>query len=304
MDIVRKNRRRLKVEKNIHTLDQDIKMLKRKVELLESQLKYEQLDIDQLERMSIENIFRSIIGTYERRLEKEKQELLDVQLKYQRSRVKLDLLNQAHDGLRLELLELANIQEIYDAVVNAKENELQNSGSDFAKLLNDFNEQIASLELDNESIDEALFVGYDAIPTIDQILQSLNLASKYDDRDRILFGTTYYDSYKYAHLNDAQGKMNQLSLKLHKYKSELADVTGFTGPIFDLTKVDIFLDFLFDTYFVDIAIQNKIHGSIQAADQLRTRIEKSIRRLEQLKIGNEEKIFNLAVKRTNLLESI
>jgi len=69
-------------------------------------LRRKKRDVDQLEGMNLTNLFYSILGTKEERLEKERQEYLAAKLKYDQCRDELDALEKEIHDLKLQLGEI------------------------------------------------------------------------------------------------------------------------------------------------------------------------------------------------------
>lgn len=137
------------------------------------------------------------------------------------------------------------------------------------------------LELQIKELSEAITAGRAALSTAQQILDSLNSAKSWGTWD-VIGGGIISDIAKHSHLDEAQGKVEQLQSQLRWFKTELADVTVNADMQVNVDSFLRFADYFFDGLFADWAVLNKISKSQSQVQNTKSQIERALYQLNSM----------------------
>lgn len=227
---------------------------------LEQILQKEQADVDQLECGSLTAFFYNVIGKMDEKLTKEKQEAYAAQVRYNAVARELTGIESDLRKCETELATLFDCESRYATVLKEKAQALKNAGGMTAEEILKLEERSAYLESQQQELREAIHAGQVARKAADNVLSSLNRAEGWGTWD-LFGGGLMSDMIKHSHLDDAQASVEFLQSQLRRFKTELADVT-ITANF--QVNVDGFLrvaDYLFDGFFADWAVLERIHHS-------------------------------------------
>ena len=227
-----------------------------------------------------------MFGKKEERLDKERREAYAAKAKYdsaerEKQAVKYDL-----DRYLAELESLQNADEEYAALLKERVDAIG-----FGKAANDedllaLEENLYFLENNKKELDEAIAVGNQAATLASEVIFNLEKAEELFVWD-VLFDSMLVDFQKHDFLDKARHAGEKLQQALHRFRSELADVTIDENIDVVLDDFLSFADFFFDGLFSSMAVNDRIKKSKANMENARNKIYSTLRILGTLAADNE-----------------
>lgn len=260
-----------KLQSKLSNLEEEILITKDKYNKLKASLSKEKKDVDKLESISLSYILHRLKGSIDEKLSKEKYEYLEAQAKFIEVDDYLNRLISNKESLNKEICDIGNIQKKY--------NNLLEKASDYISKLNNGQSQevtrlkhkIQKLHLEKKEVQEAINEGENLLPTIDKAISSLNSAENWGIYDMI-GGGFFATIGKRSNMNDAADSFNSIKVILNRYNAELNDLSHDINISLDLDGFSGAMDYLFDNFFTDYIIQNKIESALHSAKVLRVKV--------------------------------
>ena len=100
------------VQNKINNLENDITTLSEEVELYFKEMEKEKKDVDNLENGYIRSYFLELIGTYEKKLNREKQEAYKAITRYQSAKYQLDILQNEIENYKKNYMKLIKLNQL------------------------------------------------------------------------------------------------------------------------------------------------------------------------------------------------
>ena len=203
-------------------LDEKMKSNQHSLALKENEIEKEYKDISLLESLSMNSLFRVILGDKSEQLELARQEYLKAILDYKDFKKQKELLefeykiiNEKTQNLELKEKELADLNKERNTKLKTKES---NEQSIFLKLYT---------QLDNHQklyyeIRSAYEIGIDCTDSVTLIIKKLNQAIKLRNWNPIKNSTNY--KYEKSVVDESVIEYNKLKLNLLRFEDELADI--------------------------------------------------------------------------------
>ncbi|MBQ3008775.1 MAG: hypothetical protein IJD80_04210, partial [Oscillospiraceae bacterium] len=185
-----------------------------------------------------------------------------------------------------ELENLQNSDEEYAALLKERVDAIG-----FGKAANDedllaLEENLYFLENNKKELDEAIAVGNQAATLASEVIFNLEKAEELFVWD-VLFDSMLVDFQKHDFLDKARHAGEKLQQALHRFRSELADVTIDENIDVVLDDFLSFADFFFDGLFTSIAVNDRIKKSKANMENARNKIYSTLRILGTLAADNE-----------------
>ncbi len=253
--------------------------LSKKLEELDKIRIKEQQDVDNLEKFSFASLISSIKGDRVERLEKEKDEAYAATVRYEAA---LKEYNSVCDNIEYyenELVKIGDAQHEYEALINEKFTYLKQSGNPQAEEIMRLDELIGRMTKEIKEIDEALLAGDKVKETIILVTEDLEEAEYHAEMD-LRSRRSAHDRVKYRHLNEAEGHIATLQIRMGSFRAELADVEIDTDINIDIGLCTEFAD-MFGNIFTEIKVLEKIRNLHNQAKNTRDKIISTIYRLEE-----------------------
>lgn len=259
-----------KVERNREDLLKRIREHESLIVKLEVELVMEQEDVEKLTKMSLTNLFHTILRSKEEQLELERQQELVATLKLQEAKqslkeLKEDLLEVGH-----QLASLSTAHSDYNRLMLRKEAALRNSAH-AAHELEEMEEHITSKSLLLKEIGEALSAGKGVISSLSYASEQLEKAENWGNWDMWANGGLISTHIKHGHIDDARVSIHNANRQLQVFHKELADLQRSTDIHIDISGTLKMADYWFDGLITDWLVQGKIKG---AQDQVLEAIHK------------------------------
>lgn len=251
------------------------------VHALQEIFQKEQADVDQLEGRSLSSFFYDLVGKKDEKLTKERQEAYAAKAKYDTAVRELAAIQEDLHRYEGEFNSLGDCESQYAAILQEKIQAVKETGNSTAQQILDLEARASSLANQHRELEEASAAGSEALATADQILKSLHSAENWGTWD-LFGGGMFADMAKHSHLDEAQASVEQLQSQLRRFKTELADVT--IDATFQV-NVDGFLrvaDYIFDGFFADWAVLDKIKQSQTQIQNTRDQISQVVASLQAM----------------------
>lgn len=283
----------------LHKIDSMLKELREgqlslegKLSELKAVLDKENIDVKKLEKMSITNIFYSVLGNIGEHLEKERREALAAKLKYDQAARDFGYVKDAILKLSSERVIYIDCERKYDSLYVKKRDMLMKSDPEKAQRLLDYTDQTRASKNTLKEIKEAIFAGRNVISSLDNALGSLDSAEGWGVWD-MLGGGLISNMAKHSHIDNAKYEAERTQNLLRQFKTELADVRIKDDIEFETDGFAKFADFFFDGLIADWFMQSKIQNSHASISQVKSQVQSvlsKLGRLEEQEASNIEKL--------------
>lgn len=239
----------------------------------------EQADVDRLKGRSLAAFFYNVIGKMDERLDKERQEAYAARVKYDAAARELEAVEHDLNRFEAEYHELRGCEQAYENTLKEKAAAVKATGGDNAEEILKLEERSAFLKSQKKELGEAIAAGDAALSTTEQVLDSLNSAEGWGTWD-LLGGGLIADMAKHSHLDEAQGRIEELQSQLRRFRTELADVTIQADMQVSVDGFLRFADYFFDGLFADWAVLDKINQAQSRVLDTKSQIENALSRLD------------------------
>ncbi|MCG0276244.1 MAG: hypothetical protein L5655_08830 [Thermosediminibacteraceae bacterium] len=290
-----------KIRRRLEEAERSFKKLKKRLCELKELLDKEKKDVDNLDGMSLANLFYSILGIKEERLREERQEYLAAKLKYDQCLDELKALEKEIHDLKLQVEEINILEREYQDVLRKKEEILEKMGDNTSRELANLSEKLARARANAKEIKEAIEVGNAAMVELEKVLRWLDSASSWSAWDMI-GGGIISTAIKHSHINEARNAASQAQYHLHKLERELKDVGRFQNLDIDIGSFATFADFFFDGLIADWVVHSRIRQSQENTRQVLEEVKQVIRELSDALQETEKEIDRILYERQELVK--
>ena len=275
----------IETHKNVlEDLIRELEELDRAVKEKESILLKENKDVEELEKMSFQSLFHSILGDKDEKLIKERYEASRASLEYQRVLQEYNFKKQDADKLQKRIDQYDNLyKELEELQLQIHYNQ-----PEILRL----KEQKETIQYELKELDEAISTGKmasDSLWSLEVLLSKANDWSTFD----MFSDSMLADIMKRENLSKAQQQLQVAKGKLLAFERELQDVNINQLNVPELDGFDFVMDFFFDNIFFDYTIKSRIKDSLTRVRQVIDKVDPSLKRLKETRI-----------EKNNSLESI
>lgn len=240
-------------------------------------------DIEEAGEKSFAYFIRTVIGSQERKIEKEKQEQIEARYQLDKVSEQLEEAKANYEQLafnvtktRAELEDLKKIIAVSDPSYKEKVDEESKKRMGWRQEL--------------VEVDEAFNAGKSILNRIDEALKHLGSANSWSTMD-MLGGGFFTDMMKYDKIDEAENLMSKVESELRRYELELKDVEYEWNSSYEfISGGHRAMDIFFDNIFTDISNNKKINNNINSLENLKNQIITVQNRLKGMKREIKEKI--------------
>ncbi len=256
------------------------------IELL-SELEKKQRDEKIIDITSFSSIFTTLLGNYQKRINRHQRQLIELKLKYTKEKEHLKVLEEELKEMDQNIENLSNDSLFYAQYYLSDDNELSNHLPEAIKA------KYLALEEKRKNLMEkqiGLLAAYKLVEhirdNINSIQKSLDTASKWIASDSFIHDQSENKDVNYTHLDGMAYDFAQLSSRLRDLKKDLEDLGSFNTLIgIGIDNSIRIVDYWFDNLFTDLKVQDKIAEDQQQVHSLVYYVEKILLDLkEQLRI--------------------
>jgi hypothetical protein len=268
----------------------------------EKELDKEQLDVDKLNKMSLTNLFYTILRSKDEQMDKEYQEVLAAKLKLDNIISQIEDTQNQISILESEKGKLNDFERRYEKLMKEKYELYKQVSSANADKVSELENNISLLKSNIKEIGEAILAGNRVITQLNQVEKSLNSAHGWGTWD-MFGGGLMTDMIKHSHIDDARADASAVQSLLNQFKTELADVHITSQIHIDIEGFSKFADFFFDGLISDWVVQSKINDSLSSVSKVKNEVNQVLAKLQTMKSSDNGKVTSLENELKYLIEN-
>jgi len=269
---------------------------------LEVELETEQQDVEKLTRMSLANLFHTILRSKQEQLELERQQALAVALRLQEAKKTLEELQQELIVVGEQLAELADAHAQYDEAMKQKEAALRHSPQAVHEL-EEMEQQISLQSLLLKEIGEALSAGKGVMGLLTDASNSLQRAENWGNWDMWANGGLISTHIKHSYVDEARNFIHHANRQLQLFQKELADLKQSADIHIDISETLKMADYWFDGLITDWLVQGKIMNAQEKTLDALHQIRIVVKALEADYASAERQLQQLQSNRLSWIEN-
>ncbi|NBI27490.1 hypothetical protein [Chengkuizengella marina] len=282
---LRKRRKlKLKLDQLELTLQDEHSKLKKYKKILEN----EEQDVSKLESFSLTSLFYTVLGTKDKKLQKEKEEYLAAKLKYDESYETVSDVKQEKIELQKLLRNYKDVEAEYESILKLKKQLILQSEDENTKKLIHLTEAKSELQEDLRELEEAIHAGNNAKNNLNTMIEALRSAKNWGTYDMI-GGGLISTAAKHSKIDKANQYAHQVQKSLRLFKNELLDVKMDHHLNLQIHSFEKFADYFFDGLIFDWIVQSKINNSLNNVMKISRQVSDIILQLnkQSTKVQNE-----------------
>ncbi len=275
---------------------------KKKLVKLTGQLKKEFEDIQKLEGQSLSSLFYNILGSKEKKIDKERQEYLAARLKYNNCKNEISELEYEIESLKIKINQMGTPEADYKDLLNEKKNTL--IGKNDEKYLK-FEELLGMYFSEKKELTEAIAAGEKAMQGLQMAVHSLQKAKNWGTFD-MFGGGLIATAVKHSNIDDAEQIIKDVQVQLQRFRRELSDVhlSAIPDMIVQLDSFISFADYFFDNLIFDWVVQSKINRSLNNCEHMYTQVSNLVNQLKNSALDVTQKYKSTKAEFTTYIESV
>lgn len=269
---------------DIEMLDNNLNKEEKELRYLERQLNKEKKQMDDLNKLSISNIFISIFKNKKSKKENQEKEYLDAKVKYEKQLLIVNSLREKIKIKRNELDKIENCEEEYDKLMDEKINVLKLQGDYFTKeKIRLLDEKLNEYLKINEDIRKTHKLGKNLLEEVKLAKHDLECSKKWGKVDMVA-KDSMSSIAKQNKIRKVKLKFENIEKLINQFNKELEDIKINN---LEFSNITFAMDIFFDNIFTDISVQRQINDSIEDIERLEDKVQNI---LYKLQIKNEEVI--------------
>lgn len=269
---------------DIEMLDNNLNKEEKELRYLERQLNKEKKQMDDLNKLSISNIFTSIFKNKKSKKENQEKEYLDAKVKYEKQLLIINSLREKIKIKRNELDKIENCEEEYDKLMDEKINVLKLQGDYFTKeKIRLLDEKLNEYLKINEDIRKTHKIGKNLLEEVKLAKHDLEWSKKWGKVDMVA-KDSMSSIAKQNKIRKVKLKFENIEKLINQFNKELEDIKINN---LEFSNITFAMDIFFDNIFTDISVQRQINDSIEDIERLEDKVQNI---LYKLQIKNEEVI--------------
>ena len=269
---------------DIEMLDNNLNKEEKELRYLERQLNKEKKQMEDLNKLSISNIFTSIFKNKKSKKENQEKEYLDAKVKYEKQLLIVNSLREKIKIKRNELDKIENCEEEYDKLMDEKINVLKLQGDYFTKeKIRLLDEKLNEYLKINEDIRKTHKIGKNLLEEVKLAKHDLEWSKKWGKVDMVA-KDSMSSIAKQNKIRKVKLKFENIEKLINQFNKELEDIKINN---LEFSNITFAMDIFFDNIFTDISVQRQINDSIEDIERLEDKVQNI---LYKLQIKNEEVI--------------
>jgi len=301
METKEKIRKKTKWTEHLTRLNDQLKIKQKEVSELKKQLEAEEEDVEKLHSFSLSNVFSTIAGNKQEKLEEEKKEVVTAKLKYQEAYQTLTEVKSEQEECQTLIDGLGDVEREYRNVLSRKEELIHDQASLWSQELFDITELEADFTGALEEYQEAIDAGEMAHHSLMDAGNSFDKAKGWSTFD-MFGGGMITTAIKHSHLDTAKKSVHLAERKLQQFQDELLDIKNHLNVNLDIGQILTFADYFFDGIIVDWMVHDKISNAANQIDETKQLVKQTVRQLQQEQQKMLEQLNELSIKRIKLIE--
>lgn len=263
-------------------------------------LRNEEKDVEDLERLSFKTLWTALTGDKEERLSRERREALAAKCKYDQAEADLAYLEKKLAELIGERNRLQQIPHTLEHLWAEKADLLKARGGAVGEELTTLDRERAELDGQEKELREAIAAGENARRLLEAVQTDLDSAANWGTWD-ILGGGMLATLAKHDRLDSAQANISAAQQALSDFRTELADVGQMEVPDVEIGSFATFADLFFDNIFADWYVQTGIQTAQEGISNAYRELCAALDRLSRAREALEKRREKLEARRQELL---
>ncbi|WP_280770937.1 hypothetical protein [Salipaludibacillus daqingensis] len=300
-EVKEKIRKHTKWNEHLGRLEESLQLNEKEVQSLENELMLEKEDVEKLHSFSLANVFSTIAGNKQEKMDERKKEVVKAKLKYQEAYQTLKELKAEHDEYQFSVNQLGDVERDYHSLINRKEELIHNETSLWSQQLFDITEQEAELAGQIEEVQEALDAGEIAQNALNKASASFDKAKGWSTFD-LFGGGIITTAIKHSHLDTAKETVHHAERRLRQFQDELLDIKNHMKVDLNIGELLTFADYFFDGIIVNWMVHDKISDAANQIEATNSLVNKTIYQLQKKQKEMFEKLNDLSIKRIKMIE--
>ncbi len=292
-------------KRRMQTASAELREQKIKLKHLQEIVEKEHQDVLMLEKLSLKQLFSTLLVNKEAQLEKERQEYLLAAMNYNDCHNLIELLNYEKKILKDKLKVEKDVVDTFEQALDSFQPNKKNQASKEFILLKSFNEELKKIIQLKIEAQEALDVVNELKSSFKRIVDALEKANLYDEWGYFYKEKQAAKTKKTQYIDKAQAHVYIVKKQLIFLRSELLDVERFKGN-FSEAK-DILKGFNLHYYndlLTDWINVMKLRQTTEHTLTTYQTISKLGRQLKKLIKETDQEYEILLIKRGTLIETI
>ncbi|MGI6344690.1 MAG: hypothetical protein ACOX18_06475 [Bacillota bacterium] len=296
LEITEQREQLLHRQRMLQSATEELAAQRQRLAQLEAQLRKEERDVKALEGISLANLFRTVLGDKEQRLDKERQEFVRAKLRYDAAQSAVDRLEEEVAQLRAAIRRLPELQADYQELLREKEQALaQRGGAEHAAIF-ELSSRLAELRSRQKELREAIAAGKDVQGRTESMLRSLDSAAGWGVWDMI-GGGFLSTMVKHSHIDDARQLAHDAQQSFRVFARELRDVNLQLDLNIEISGFLRFADYFFDGLIADWTVQSRINKALDEIKKQQRSVTAVMQRLETDLRTVEKQLEQVAAER-------
>ena len=241
----------------------------------------EQADVERLQGRSLAVWFYTVFGQKEKKLTKEEREACEAAVRHDAVLKELESVDRDLAEIDRGLREVMGCEQRYAAAKEQRQDRLRQADTPEGLRFLELEKQLLACKSMKKELQEAIRAGKQADSAANAVLQELNSAEGWGTYD-VVGGGIFADIAKHDHLDRAQSGVEALQNALHRFKTELADVSVQAQLNVSVDGYLRFADLFFDGLFSALSVLDHIKSSKNQVEGVRRDIWQVLRRLENM----------------------
>lgn len=289
-------------ENQLKKTEADLAAASQKLEKLTKQLKKEFTDVQKLEEQGLTSLFYGMLGSKEKKIDKERQEYLAAKLKYNNCKNEINALEYEIESLKTKIFQIGTPEAAYKNLLEEKKKVLvQKNDKKYVK----YEELLELYFSEKKELKEAIAAGEKATQGLRLAIRSLKKAKNWGTFD-MLGGGLVATAAKHSNIDDAENVIRDVQVQLQKFRRELSDVRISAVPEMgvQLDSFMSFADYFFDNLIFDWVVQSKINRSLDNCEQMYSQVSTLVSQLRDSDQDITQKYKSTKTEFTNYIESV
>ena len=268
---------------------------------LELQLESEQADVDSLTRLSLVNLFHTILRSKSEQLEMERQQALTAALQLEAAKQELQNTKKALIQVGADLANYQHAEDDYKKLMAVKESALLNAPL-LSRELGMMDDGIDDQKLLVKELQEALTAGKLVLASLADASNSLERAENWGKWDLWGGGGIISTHAKHGHVDDAKRFIHQANHQILNFRDELTDLNRSFHIEIDISDTLKMADYWFDGLIADWIVQGRINNSQSQTLSAMNKIRPVVKQLQKEFSAAEATLSGMMIKRINRIE--
>lgn len=242
-------------------------------------LEKENKDVDKITGVTFQSFLATLLKNREEKIEKEELEAMEAKRQYDEIVYEVESLEDEINALIKTTSNKSNIEKEYEVIYSDKKEKIMSADPALWQQITLIDQEISKDHAMIKEIKEALIASNKVISASRNAMIELGEAKDYGVWD-MMGGGLLATMAKRERMDKAQQSINNMKYAIKQFSSELEDIDERMDVEIDIASYMSVTDYLFDNFFVDMMVQDKINDSMNQVKRVTSKVEGMIIKLE------------------------